>query len=383
VPRTNFLAGMIELNGVRDALAALTANTPHFYRAPGRLNLIGDHVDYSEGFVLPIAIDRMTLLAAAARNDRVVRLRSLALRETVEFDLDDTDERPRTGWNDSVRRIALGLQRRGAALRGTDLVVRTTIPPQAGLAASASLGLAGALALLGTAGIEPAIEDVLSVCREIDGEIAPVASALGRRNHALLIDCRSGEATPVPLVLAGVAIVVCDAHVARDHAAVARQRRGECDEAAKMLRAHLRRVKTLRDVSLADFLRLSEKLPPLLRRRTRHIVTENVRVLQTVAAVRAEDPVAIGGRLNESHDSLRDDYDMSSPELDVLVGAARAVPGVFGSRMTGRGGTTVSLVRREALPAFRSAVGTAYRSAFGCEPTILEVRAADGASVIG
>ncbi len=162
-----------------------------------------------------------------------------------------------------------------------------------------------------------------------------------------------------------------------------RKRRTECEDAADLLRTHLRRVKTLRDVSLADFLRLGEKLPATLRRRTRHVVTENVRVLQTVAAMRAEDPVAVGGRLNESHDSLRDDYDVSAPELDVLVSAARAVPGVFGSRMTGRSGATVSLVRREVLPAFRAAVATAYRSAFGREPAMLEVRAADGASLIG
>src|SRR5450755_1799221 len=129
---------MIELNGVRDALATLTANTPRFYRAPGRLNLIGDHVDYSEGFVLPIAIDRMTLLAAAKRRDRIVRLRSLARGETVEFDLDDGDDRPRAGWNDDVRRIALGLEKRGAVLRGSDVAVRTTIPLHSGLASSAS-----------------------------------------------------------------------------------------------------------------------------------------------------------------------------------------------------------------------------------------------------
>jgi galactokinase len=374
---------MIELNGVRDALAALTENAPRFYRAPGRLNLIGDQVDYSEGFVLPIAIDRMTVLAAAERGDRIVRLRSLVHGETVEFDLDDAGPQAAAGWIDVVRRVALGLERRGAALRGTDLAVRSTIPRAAGLAASASLGLAAALALLGTAGAHMAVDDVLAVCREVDGEVAPIASALGKRDHALLIDCRSAEATTVPLVLTGVAIVVCDAHVARDDAAVERQRRGECEQAAKILRTHLRRVKTLRDVSLADFLRLREKLPPLLRRRTRHVVTENVRVLQTVAALRAEDPVAIGGRLNESHDSLRDDYDLSSPELDLLVATARSMPGVFGSRMTGRSGSTVSLVRRDALPMFRAAVGNTYRSAFGREPAMFEVRAADGASVIG
>jgi galactokinase len=374
---------MIELNGVRDALAALTSNAPRFYRAPGRLNLIGDQVDYSEGFVLPIAIDRMTVLAAAKRSDRIVRLRSLAHGETLEFDLDDTDERPRGAWNDALRRIALGLERRGATLRGSDLAVRTTIPQRSGLAASASLGVAGALALLGTAGVEMPVEDVIAVCRDVDGEVAPIASAMGKRDHALLIDCRSAEATAVPLALGAVAIVVCDAHDTRDRQALERERRSECDAAAKVLGSHLRRVKTLRDVSLADFLRVSEKLPPLLRRRTRHVVTENVRVLQTVAAVRAQDPIAIGGRLNESHDSLRDDYDLSTREVDVLVGAARSVPGVYGSRMTGRSDATVSLVRRDALPAFRAAIGTAYRSAFGREPAMLEVRAADGASVIG
>lgn len=374
---------MIELNGVRDALSTLTPNAPRFYRAPGRLNLIGDHVDYSEGFVLPIAIDRMTVVAAAPRTDRVVRLHSPARRETVQFTLDDTDEEPRTSWGDSLRRIAIALERRGAALRGADLAVRTTIPPQSGLAASAALGVAGAMALLGTGESTLPAEDVAAVCRAVDGEVAPLASALGKRDHALLIDCRSAEATTVPLALAGVALMVCDARVVRDHAALERERHTECDQAATLLRSHLRRVKTLRDVSLADFLKLSEKLPPLLRRRTRHVVTENVRVLQTVAAVRAEDPVAVGGRLNESHDSLRDDYDLGSPELDVLVSAARSVPGVFGSRMTGRRGATLSLVRRDALPLFRSTVGSAYRSAFGREPNMLEVRSADGASAIG
>jgi galactokinase len=374
---------MIELNGVRDALAALTRNAPRFYQAPGRLNLIGDHVDYSEGFVLPIAIDRMTVLAAAKRSDRIVRLHSIAHGETAEFDLDDAGLQPRGGWIGGLHRVALGLERRGAALRGSDLAVRTTIPQRSGLASSASLGLAGALALLGTSGTEMPVDDVVAVCREVEGEVAPIASAMGKRDHALLIDCRSGEATTVPLVLGGVAIVVCDAHIARDRRALERERRSQCDQATTTLRTHLRRIRTLRDVSLADFLRLSEKLPPLLRRRTRHVVTENVRVLQTVAAVRAEDPIAIGGRLNESHDSLRDDYDLSSPEVELLVGAARSVPGVFGSRMTGRDGATVSLVRRDALPAFRATVGTAYRSAFGREPVMLEVRAADGASVLG
>jgi galactokinase len=374
---------MIELNAVRDALASLTSSAPRFYRAPGRLTLIGDHVDYSEGFALPIAIDRMTVLAAAPRADRTVRLRSVASGDIVSFHLDEAGDDAADSRDDGVRRIAHGLEARGVTLCGADLAVRTTIPKRSGLAATASLGLAAALALLGTARVELPIDEVVAVCRAADGAIAPIAAALGKRDHALLIDCRSGEASTVPLALADEAIVVCDAHVRRDDTALERERRAECAQAATILRGHIRRVKTLRDVSLAEFLRVNEKLPPVLRRRARHVVTENVRVLQTVAAVRAEDPVAVGGRLNESHDSLRDDYEMSSPEVELLVSAARSVSGVLGSRMTGRNGATVSLVRRAALPAFRSTVTVAYRSAFGREPAILEVRSADGASAIG
>ncbi len=380
----NFASGMIELNGVRDALATLTTAAPHFYRAPGGLKLIGDTTVRSEGFVLALAVDRMTVVAAASRQDTSVQAYSPARNQTVTFAPDDEAAVAPDAWPPEIRRVARRLRRINASLSGADLAFRSTIPAHAGLGASAALSVAAALALLGTAGGEIASADLIALCRESATDIAPIVATLAQREHALLVDCRTSEATPVPLLPSGTAVVVCDAGGApADVAALDRERQTQCDEAAALLRGHLRRGKTLRDVSLADFLRLNEKLPTLLRRRTRHVVTENVRVLQTVAALRAQDPVAAGGRLNESHDSLRDDYDYSSIELDVLVSAARSVAGVYGTRMISHAGATVSLVRRDAKPAFRSTVITAFRSVFGREPAVFEVRAADGAAVIG
>ncbi|GAC1421155.1 MAG: galactokinase [Candidatus Velthaea sp.] len=382
---------MIELNGVRDALAELTAAPPRFFRAPGRLTLMGDHVDYSEGFTLPIAIDRASVAAAAPRADRIVRLRSVERNEIAEFSLDGPHE-PAGTWIDYAHGVALALARRNVALAGIDLAIRTLLPPQAGLASSAALSIATALALLAASAADLSALEIAHLAWEASqfagsqsGIGTELAVALGQRDHALLVDCRSIEASAIPFVLDGTAVVVCASHARRpDAPELWTQRRAECDEAATILRAILPKVKTLRDVSLADFLRTGEQLPPVLRRRTRHVVTENVRVLQTVAAIRAGDAAAIGGRMNESHTSLRDDCEASTAELDVLVDTARAVEGTYGSRLTGGGfgGSTVSLVRRDALPAFRAAVTASYRNAFGREPGILEVRAADGAAPI-
>ncbi|GAC1415684.1 MAG: galactokinase [Candidatus Velthaea sp.] len=383
---------MIELNGVRAALGELTPAPPRFFRAPGRVTLIGEHVDYTEGFVLPLAIDRATVAAAASRPDRLVRVRSVERAETAEFSLDGPPERS-GAWIDYIHGTALALLRRGVALSGADIAVRTSIPLRAGLSSSAALQVATAIALLELAGERLPPADIARAAREAEndfigahsGIVDQLTSTLGQRDHVLLIDCRSEETSAIPLALEGTAIVVCDSHVQSDRAAAAHnERREQCVEAAALLRVVLPKVKTLRDVSLADFLRTAEKLPPLLRRRTRHVVTENVRVLQTVAAVRAADPAAIGARMNESHESLRDDFEVSAPELDFLVATAHGLEGVYGSRMTGGGfgGSTVSLLRRDALPAFRAAMASAYRCAFGREPAILEVRASDGAAPI-
>ncbi len=377
---------MIELNGLRDAFAQLSDRAPRFYRAPGRVNLIGEHVDYSGGFVLPMAIDRATVAAAAPRDDRTVRVRSLDRNETAEFDLDDTGAKAAGVWSDYARGVALALARR-VPLTGTDVVLRTAVPIGAGLSSSAAFELAVGLALLGAADAEISRHELAHAAQEAEngfvglrsGIMDQLASAFGVRDHALLIDCRSEEVSPVPIP-AEAAIVVADTGVKHELSGSAyNDRRAESEEAARLLG-----VRTLRDVSIADFARRGESLPALLRKRARHVVGENARVLATVVALRAGDLVTAGAHMNASHDSLRDDYEVSAPELDVLVDAARTVDGVFGARMTGGGfgGSIVVLARHDAVAPLGRALESAYAARFERKVSVTEVRASDGAAPI-
>ncbi|MBV8369726.1 MAG: galactokinase [Candidatus Eremiobacteraeota bacterium] len=377
---------MSELSALREAFAATSARAPRFFRAPGRVNLIGEHVDYSEGFVLPLAIDRATLAAVVPREDRTVRVRSLDRGERAEFDLDARDPRPRGAWSDYAQGVALALSRR-VALRGAELAVRTSVPLGAGLSSSAAFELAVGLALLAAAGATLPPHELARAAQEAEngfvglrsGIMDQLASACGVRDHALLVDCRTQDVTPVPLP-AGAAIVVADSRVKHQLAGSAyNERRAQSEEAARLLGA-----RTLRDVSLEDFARRADALPALLHRRARHVVGENARVLAAVAALRENDLARAGALMDASHDSLRDDYEVSSPELDLLVEAARGVPGVYGARMTGGGfgGSIVVLVRRDAVASLSTALESAYAARFGREPLVTEVRASDGAAPI-
>jgi len=377
---------MIELNRLRDAFAALNGRAPRFYRAPGRVNLIGEHVDYSEGFVLPLAIDRVTVAASAPRDDRVVRIRSLDRDDCAEFDLDAPHPTRAGAWSDYARGVAIALSRR-VPITGADVAVRTSVPIGAGLSSSAAFELAVGLALLGASGQEISKHELAHAAQEAEngfvglrsGIMDQLASAFGVRDHALLIDCRSEEVTPVPIP-SEAAIVVADTGVKHELSGSAyNDRRAESEEAARLLG-----VRTLRDVSIADFARRGATLPELLRKRARHVVGENARVLATVVALRAGDLATAGAHMNASHDSLRDDYEVSAPELDVLVDAARTVDGVYGARMTGGGfgGSIVVLARRDAVAPLGRALESAYGSRFESKVSVTEVRASDGAAPI-
>ena len=378
---------MIELNSLRDAFVEMSERQPRFFRAPGRVNLIGEHVDYSGGFVLPIAIDRSTVVAAAPRDDRRVRVRSLEENETLEFDLDEDDPQPTGTWIDYARGVALALLRRSVEIGGADLAVRSTVPSGAGLSSSAAFEMAVGLALVSLAGGELERRELAHAAQEAENDFVglrcgimdQLASAYGVRDHALLIDCRSEEVSTVPLPREA-AIVIADTGVKHELAGTAyNERRAESEEAARRLGAI-----TLREITVADFAARGATLPEPLRRRARHVVGENARVLATAIALRAGNLSTAGSHMNASHDALRDDYEVSGPELDLLVEAARQVEGVHGARLTGGGfgGAIVVLADRVAVGPLTRMLEYAFAARYGRKPSVIEVRASNGAGPI-
>ena len=363
------------------------------FRAPGRVNLIGEHTDYNGGFVLPMAIDRSTLVAAAAREDRLVNVHSLNREESFTFDLDRPGEPRRGLWLDYVEGVARALESRGARLRGADLMLVSDVPEGAGLSSSAALEVSTGLAFasisgaevdpvtLALAGQQAEHTYVGTMCGIMDQFVA----ALGREGHALLIDCRTLEASPVPLDTSRVCVAITDTNVKHElSGSEYNARRAECEEGVRLLRRFLPDIEQLRDVSVEEFERFGAELPDVVRRRCRHVVTEDARTLSAADALRRGDLEEVGRLMRLSHESLRDDYEVSCPELDVLAETAWGVEGVLGSRMTGGGfgGSTVSLVRRERLSEFRGALEAPYAARFGRPPTLYVSEPGGGAEEI-
>ena len=357
-------------------------------RAPGRVNLIGEHTDYNEGYVLPAAIDRDVVIAAAPRPDLTVRLYTMNLDAKTAFPLDDIQRDDRQPWSDYPRGVAWVLQQRGLRLAGMDAVIESTVPLGGGLSSSAALEMATGLAFQSLAGFEMTPEEMAKVCQQAENEFVGMpcgimdqfVSRMARRDHALLIDCRSLESEHVPLGLGDHALVVTDTGVRRELASSEyRIRRAECEQGAAAMG-----VRALRDVSPQDLERHRERLSEVVYRRCRHVVTEDARVLESVAALRRHDLSAFGRLMWASHESLRDDYQVSCRELDLLVEIARSVPGVLGSRMVGGGfgGCTVTLAEARALDAFGRAVSAGYARETDREPRITVCAAVDGAGPI-
>jgi galactokinase len=366
---------------------------PRLFRAPGRVNLIGEHTDYNDGFVLPMAIDRGTTVAAAPRQDRIVRAHSLNLNSTAEFDLDRPGPPRRGVWFDYVEGVAQALLRRGARLRGADLVVESDVPSGAGLSSSAALEVSAGMALAAVSGAPVGPLELALAGQEAEhtyvgtkcGIMDQLTSACGRAGHALLIDCRTLQATPIPLDTTETAVVVCDTRVRHALATSAyNERRADCERGVELLRAALPAVTALRDVSVEDLERYGDLLPETVRRRCRHVVTENARTIRAAEALRAGRMDELGRLMWQSHESLRDDYEVSCAELDALVEIAAGVPCVAGARMTGGGfgGSTVSLVRRDALGEFGRAVVSEYTGRFGHAPAVYVSEAGGGAEEV-
>ena len=368
-------------------------------RAPGRVNLIGEHTDYNDGYVLPVAIDLSILMAAAPRPDRQVVLHALDFEQRTEFSLDDIQHDAQYPWSDYQRGVAFFLQERGFELPGVNAVISGDIPVGSGLSSSAAVEVAAAYTWQVLSGFPLSRVGLALLCQQAENEFVGMKcgimdqfiSTLGQRDHALLIDCRTLEHEAVKLGAgegsprSSATIVVCDTMKRRglvDSEYNARRR--ECEEGVRLLQKHLPRIKALRDVSPAQFERYQGDLPEVVRRRCRHIVYENERVLQSVEALRGNDLATFGRLMNDSHISLRDDYQVSCQELNVMVEAAWQVEGVYGSRLTGAGfgGCTVSLVAGEAVEPFRAHVAAEYQAATGIEPQIYVCAVEDGVSEV-
>ena len=330
-------------------------------RAPGRVNLIGEHTDYNDGFVLPTIVDRHVEVVARKRFDRKVRVVAADLGERCEQDFDGLIDYTDSGWLPYVLGVVHELAQRGQIEFGVDIVFRGTVPRGAGLSSSAALEVATALALDAVFNLWLNPIDMARLCRDVEHRYAGVrcgimdqfASRLGRSDHALLIDCRSLDARHVPMPLDNHRLVIVDSGVRRELPDSAyNQRRTECEEAVAILREAENSITSLRDLTLDTLAKHENVLPPDLFNRCRHVVSENHRVLEACESLAGSDLPAFGRLMIASHFSLRNDFEVSHPALDRLVEEAIQVEGVLGARLTGAGfgGCTVNLVTETALP---------------------------------
>ena len=359
------------------------------FRAPGRVNLVGDHTDYNDGLVLPIAIQLETHVAISPRAERVLLLRSDGVAGEVQIDLD----RPlaaRSDWTDYVVGVAHVLMEAGHRISGATLVVSSALPQGAGLSSSAALEVASAFAFLdGNVGDRVRVAKwcqraenafVGARCGIMDQYIA----CLARAGHALVIDCRTLESRPVR-VPPEVTVVVANTMVKHSIAAGEYNvRRQECEEAVRLLAPAVPEVRALRDVTLAELNADRELLPSTIFRRARHVITENARVTRLADALDRHDFAGCGELMNDSHESLRNDFEVSTPELNLMVALARKQPGVYGSRMTGGGfgGSTVTLVASSFAAALVEQLRRDYARESGMAPGVHTCMPADGAGEV-
>ena len=366
---------------------------PAIFRAPGRVNLIGEHTDYNDGFVMPVAIGFYTWIAASPRPDRMLRVRSEEFRETVDLPLDSLGGPPRKHWSDFVRGVAAVFEDKGVRLSGASLIIQGQVPMGAGLSSSASLEVATGLALLGTAHKQVPPLDLVKICQRAEHEyvgtrcgimdqfIAVFASS----GHALMIDCRSLESESL-CIPDDARLVLCNSMVKHELASGEyNRRREECEAGVKIFRRSSPAVHALRDVTFEDLANHTTELTDVVYRRCRHVISENQRVLDAAEARRAGDLGRFGELMYESHRSLQQDYEVSSKELDLLVDIAAGCAGVYGARMTGGGfgGCTITLVRSHSVEGFGEKITREYREKTGITPDLYICSAAQGAGQWG
>jgi galactokinase len=359
------------------------------YCAPGRVNLIGEHTDYNDGFVMPVAIDAVTYCAVAPRADARLVIHSVNVDETVECDLSQTAPQPQHHWSEYPRGVALKLASAGLNLRGANLLIQSEVPVGAGLSSSAAIEVATAWALLGCFGWDLESAQIARLCQQAESEFVGLRCGImdqfisvhGKAHHAMLLDCRSLDYRWLSLP-ASVRLVACNTLVRHELAGSEyNQRRADCEAGVRHLSAALPRITALRDVSPTELSRHGSSMPERVRRRCRHVVNENARTLAAAAALERLDLEEFGRLMKASHASLRDDYEVSCAELDLLVELATPLGGVYGARMMGGGfgGCTINLVEAEAATQFTRLMTAGYRQATGLTPDIYLCAASQGA----
>ena len=363
------------------AFAESFGGRPRLFRAPGRVNLIGEHTDYTGGLVMPAAIDFSTWVAAGRREDRMIRAISEGFPGVLEFSLDQTPRR-HGNWTDYVAGVAVMLEAVGHRLRGANLLIHGEVPVGSGLSSSAAIEVATALALLRNSDLSMEPMQLALLCQRAENEFVGIKcgimdqfiSCLGRENHALMLDCRSLTYRAVRLP-SEASLVICNTMVRHELASTEYNRRREdCEAAARI-------TGPLRDLTMETFERRASNLSDPIRKCCQHVVSENARVLEAAASLEQGDVVAFGRYMDESHRSLRDDYRVSCRELDILTELAGRLPGVYGSRMTGGGfgGCTISLVESSHVEDFVNQVASGYAIETGLTPDVYVCRAQGGA----
>lgn len=362
--------------------------TPRLFQAPGRVNLIGEHTDYNDGFVLPAAIDRRILVAANPREDNQVNAYALNFEQWDRFDMQkEISLLPENAWGNYIRSMAWSLLRQGYKLRGMDVVIAGNIPIGAGLSSSAALEVAIGFALLQLSEVEIHRKSLALAAQRAENDFVGMRcgimdqfiSCLGQVDCVMLIDCRnlSYQAKPLP---SQVSIVIVDSGVHRGLMDMEyNARRKECENAAKHFG-----VAALRDINMETFQTRAHELSAIIRRRAQHVISENDRTLAAAEALEVDDLTAFGNLMLASHSSLRDDFEVSCVELDMLVDIASSAKGVYGARLTGAGfgGCMVALVEQQATDSLVSTIQANYQSATGRQAAAYICRASEGVSEI-
>jgi galactokinase len=356
------------------------------------VNLIGEHTDYNDGFVMPAALDFSTWVRLAPLEQHRLQIFSENFNEEVAVDLDDPKIAARGHWSDYPIGVAVVMERAGYRLRGAQLRIRGDVPIGSGLSSSAAIEVATACALAANAGLKIDSRELALLCQRAENEFVGARvgimdqfiSLFGRAQHALLLDCRSLEFKLLPLP-DNVRLIICNTMVKHELASSAyNERRAQCEEGVRVLARDYPNVKALRDVTIEQLEAHRSELSEVVYRRCRHVITENARVIEAGEALEDHDLDRFGKLMAESHVSLRDDYEVSADELDLMVELAAQLEGVYGARMTGGGfgGSTVNLVREEKAEEFRARVAEGYEQMMKRKPEIYICSAGNGAEEV-